>query len=427
MANSPHLASGWRSDIIGGLTTFLTVAYIVVVNPAILSTEGTGIPFSGALTATVFICFTMTLFMGLYAKLPFAIAPGMGINAFFTYTLILGEQIPWQTALGMVFWSGVIFLLISITPVRVAMVRAIPQNLRIAAAAGIGLFLSFIGLKNCGMIKAHPATLVAFGGVTEEVLIMIAGLVVIVGLFLQKRPYAMLGGITVATVLAIVSGKSQPPAELFQMPDFGSVFFQLDIWGALKWSLLPAIITLMCTDLFDSISTFIGVAHATGLVDENGEPKNLYRGLIVDSVATLSAGLVGTSAGTAYIESAAGIEAGGRSGRAAVVTALAFLPCFFLAGIAQAVPIYATAPVLLVVGFLMFRSATAIAWQRFEEALPAFLTIALIPLTFSITQGILWGFVSHIVCFVLADRRQDISIAMWGLGLAAALLLYLGH
>ncbi len=413
-------------ELIGGLTTFLTMSYIVIVNPAILSTSGTGMAFSGVLTATVMLCFSMTLFMGLFAKLPFGVAPGMGINAFFTYSLILGQNIPWQVALGMVFWSGVIFLVISVTPIRQAMVQAIPRNLRAGAAVGIGAFLSFIGLKNCGIIKAHPATLVSFGGISTEVIIAMAAIVVIVFLIKRHNPLAMLGGIFTATGLAWYAGMIQLPSQIFQIPDFESGFMKLDIWGAFKLSFLPAILALMCTDLFDSISTFVGVSQASGLVDSKGEPKNLYRGLIVDSFATMLAGPMGTSAGTAYIESAAGIQAGARSGLSSVVTACCFLPFLFLAPIAQMVPIYATAPVLIVVGFMMFRSVTEINWPRLEEGLPAFLTIILIPLSFSITQGILWGFISHIVCFVLAKRHKELPSTLWAMGTISALVLYFG-
>src|SRR5688572_2463341 len=280
-----------RTEAIAGVTTFFTMAYIVVVNPSILSTPGTGIAFSGALTATVLLCFTMTLLMGLYAKLPFGVAPGMGINAFFTFTIILTQGVCWQTALGIVFWAGVLFLLISITPIRETIAKAIPSELRIGTAAGIGIFLTFIGLKNAGLITGDPVTLVKLGKLDETTLIAILGMAVIVFLLIRGSSLAYLAGIFIVTVLALVRGHVQAPAQFFSPPDFHTVLLKLDILGALKLSLLPAIIAILFTDLFDSISTFMGVSHASGLLDEEGNPKNLRQGLIVDSVATFGAGL----------------------------------------------------------------------------------------------------------------------------------------
>lgn len=413
----------WRSEIFGGATTFLTMAYIVFVNPAILSTEGTGMPFAGVLSATVLLCFSMTLLMGLYAKLPFAVAPGMGINSFFAFSLILGEKIPWQTALGMVFWSGVLFLAISLTPMRVLLAKAIPHQLRIATAGGIGIFLAFIGLKNMGLITSDPATFVKFAGISETVLLSLTGLLLSAVLLRRKNPLAFLAGIFFITLIAALKGWIAPPSTVLAMPDFHSVFLQLDLWGALKLGLLPPIAALLFTDLFDSISTFIGVSHATGLCEPNGDPRNLRQGLIVDAWATLTAGLFGTSSGTAYIESAAGIEVGARSGRASIVTALLFLPCFFLAPLAQLIPIYATAPVLILVGGLMFRSLTALSTTSVEDTLPAYLTVILIPLTFSITQGILWGLLSHVILYTLVGRKNELSPMLVGVAIACVGLL----
>ncbi len=396
-------------EALAGVTTFVTMAYIVIVNPLILSTAGTGMSFEGVLTATVLISFSMTLFMGLYAKLPFAVAPGMGVNAFFALSLILGRQIPWQTALGLVFWAGVLFVVISVTPIRVKIANAIPLNLRLASAAGIGIFLTLIGLKNAGLVVADPITLVKLGKIDAKGIVTLIGFLITAELARRKNPFAYLAGIALITVTSASLGWISAPESWVGMPDFSSVFLQLDIWGALKLSLLPAILAVLFTDLFDSISTFVGVSHATGLVDKKGEPLRLKEGLVVDAFATLGAGLVGTSSGTAYIESAAGIESGGRTGLTAVFTALCFLPCFFLAPLAGCVPAYATAPVLLLVGASMFKTVKELNLGKMEDALPAFLTVLLIPLTFSITQGILWGLVAHSILYVLAGRRREIS------------------
>ena len=265
-------------DIVGGVTTFLTMSYIVVVNPAILSSPGTGIPFSGALTATVLVCFTMTLLMGLYARLPFGVAPGMGLNAFFTYTIIINGGVPWPIALGIIFWAGVAFLLVSATPLRERIAMAIPPSLRSATAAGIGLLLTFIGLQNAGFIAANPATMVGVGPLDHRALLTLAALIVSVWLGRRNNPFAYLAGIALVTVSAWIAGYVSPPASWFSAPDFSSVFFKLDVWGALQLALVPAMVTVMLTDLFDSLSTFIGVAEAANLVDGKGEPRNLRQG-----------------------------------------------------------------------------------------------------------------------------------------------------
>jgi AGZA family xanthine/uracil permease-like MFS transporter len=417
----------WKPDLIGGLTTFLTMSYIVAVNPAILSTEGTGMAFSGVLTATVLLCFSMTLLMGLYAKLPFAVAPGMGLNAFFTFTLVLGQGIPWNVALGIVFWGGIIFLIISVTQLREWIANAIPHSLRIGLSAGIGIFLAFIGLKNAGLIVADPVTLVKMGRLAVEQLLVVLGFFLTIWLLHKKNPIAFLAGIFFITAVSAMFGMTKWPDNFLSSPDFESVLFKLDILGALQLALIPAIISITFTDLFDSISTFVGVSQATGLVDKNGEPKNLRKGLFVDAMATMSAGLFGTSAGTAYIESTAGIEAGGRTGRSAIVTAFLFLPCLFLAPIFAMIPIYATSPVLVLVGILMLRGIFNLELKRFEDVIPVFLTMMIIPLTFSITQGIFWGFISHTFLYVLVGKKKQITKAMWVITAISVGLLWMSQ
>ncbi len=414
-------------EIVAGITTFLTMSYIVVVNPAILSTPGTGMPFSGALTATVLVCFTMTLLMGVYAKLPFGVAPGMGLNAFFAYTLIINGGIPWPVALGIIFWAGVLFLLISATPLRERIAMAIPPALRAATAAGIGLLLTFIGLQNSGFVAANPATIVGVGALDHRAILTLAALIVSVWLARRNNPFAYLAGIALVTVVAWTAGYVSAPAIWFSAPDFSSVFLKLDVVGALQFALVPAIITVMMTDLFDSLSTFIGVAHAANLVDDKGEPKNLRQGLIVDAFATLGAGLFGTSSGTAYVESIAGIRMGGRTGVTAVVTAFCFLPCLFIAPLASAIPNYATSAVLILVGVAMFQSVTRVEFDRLEIAVPAFATLILIPLTFSITQGILWGFILHAVLHAVAGKAREVTGAAWGLAAVSVVLLVIEH
>jgi len=401
------------------------MSYIVIVNPAILSSSGTGMPFTGVLSATVLVAFSMTLMMGLYARLPFAVAPGMGLNAFFTYTIVLQDKVPWQTALGIVFWAGILFLLISATPLRERNATAIPATLRLATAAGIGLLLTFIGLRNAGLIEPDAATMVRLGTIDYRSALLLVGLVTAVVMMRRENPLAFLSSIVVVALLSWALGYTKPPDQIVSLPDFSSVALELDVVGALRLSLLPAIVAILFTDLFDSLSTFIGVATAAGLTEPDGRPLNLRRGLIVDAFATLVAGLAGTSSGTAYVESIAGIRMGGRTWRASVVTALCFLPCFFVAPLAASVPTYATAPVLVLVGVAMFQMVSQIDFSRLEDALPAFVTLVLIPLTFSITQGILCGFVLQALLYACVGRAREVPVSLWLLAALSAVLLFL--
>jgi adenine/guanine/hypoxanthine permease len=425
VALRPGIPSDLRRDVIGGITTFVTMSYIVIVNPAILATPGTGMPFSGVLTATVLICAVMTLAMGLYAKLPFAVAPGMGLNAFFAFTVVIQHQVPWPVALGIVFWAGVLFLMLSLTPLRETVAMAIPVSLRAATAAGIGLLLTFIGLRSAGVVVADPATLVRVGILDHRAALLLLGVLIAAALMRREHPLAFLAAIGLVTAAAWLLGYERPPDRLVSMPDFQSAFLKLDAVGALKLSLLPTIVSIFFTDLFDSLSTFIGVSRAARLMEPGGRPLNLRRGLIVDAFATLGAGLAGTSSGTAFVESIAGIRMGGRTGRASVVTALCFLPCFFIAPLAAAVPGYATAPVLVLVGLAMFESVRDLDHSRIEQTLPAFVTIVLIPLTSSITQGILWGFLLHAILYAVVGRAREVGLVLWVLAALSAGLLIL--
>ena len=305
--------------------------------------------------------------------------------------------------------------------------RAIPPSLRFATAAGIGLLLTFIGLQNAGFVAPNPATMVGVGTLDYRALATLAGLAVIVILTRRNNPLAFLASILVCTAIGWIGGWVSPPDTWLSAPDFSSVFFELDPVGALQLTLLPAIITVMMTDLFDSLATFIGVAHAAKLLDQDGRPKNLRQGLVVDALATLGAGLFGSSSGTAYVESIAGIRMGGRSGLSAVVTGLCFLPCLFIAPMAAAVPTFATAAVLIMVGVAMFQMVTQVDFERLEIGVPAFATLVLIPLTFSITQGILWGFILHAALHALTGRAREVGVMIWALALISVGLLLLEH
>jgi AGZA family xanthine/uracil permease-like MFS transporter len=408
-----------QTEIIAGISSFLATSYIIVVNPSILSQAG--MPFSGVLTATVIVCFFSSLMMGLYARNPIIVAPGMGLNAFFTYTAVLGMGITWQVALGAVFWSGVVFLVLSVFNIRTFIVLAIPRPLRYAIAAGIGLFITLIGLINAKFIVHNPATILGIGQLTPALLTFLAGLLVTSIMLTRQVKGAILIGILFTTLAAYPIGRwwgVGPEAEMlvnwqgiFAAPDF-SLMFALDLKNSLQWAILPVIFAFVFTDMFDSISTFIGLAEAANLLDENGQPRNVKRALMTDAVATTLAGLVGSSPGTAYIESAVGIEAGGRTGLTAVVAAVLFLPFLFLAPLLSVVPAIATAPALVLVGIFMVGPVVKVNWMQLDDAIPAFLAMVLIPFSYSITQGIIWGFLSWTALKLATGKTKEITLAL---------------
>lgn len=407
-----------RTEILAGVSTFLATMYIIVVNPAILS--GAGLPFSGVLTATVLLSFLSSLMMGLYARNPLVVAPGMGLNAFFTFTAVKGMGISPEVALGAVFWAGVLFLILSLLNVRSALVRLIPKPLRYAISAGIGLFISLIGFENAHFIVANPVTLVSAAHLTDPaVLTFVVGLLLTAVLLIRNVPGAIVLGIVVTTLAALPIGRwwgGEVPLVQWQgliaAPDF-SLMGRLDLVGALRWTLWPVIFAFVFTDLFDSISTFVGVAEAANLTDEQGEPLRLNRSLLTDAVATTLAGLLGTSPGTAYIESAVGIAQGGRTGLTAIVAGSLFLPFLFLSPLLSVIPGIATAPALVLVGAFMMKPILKIDWDRLDEALPAFLALVLIPFSYSITTGIVWGFLSWTIVRLFTGRAREIPAGLW--------------
>jgi adenine/guanine/hypoxanthine permease len=418
-----------QTEVIAGISSFLATAYIVVVNPAILSQAG--MPFSGVMTATVLVCFFSSLMMGLYAHNPILVAPGMGLNAFFTYSAVIGGGVPWQTALGAVFWSGIFFLLLSVFNIRTYIVRAIPRPLRHAIAAGIGLFITLIGLANAGFIAKNAATIVGHAPLQPALIIFLAGLFLTAILLVRGVKGAILLGIFITTLLALSIGRVWGGTEklvtfqgLVAKPDF-SLLGKLDITGSLRFSVLPVIFAFVFTDLFDSLSTLVGLSEAAGLVDEKGEPRNIKQALVTDAVSTTLAGLVGSSPGTAYVESAVGIEQGGRTGLTAVVAAVLFLPFLFLSPLLGMVPAIATAPALVLVGAFMIRPVTKINWLQLDDAIPAFLAMALIPFTYSITQGIIWGFLSWTIMKVASGKTKELSPALLAIDVFCILALVL--
>ena len=407
-----------------GITTFLTMAYIIFVNPNILGSAG--MDKGAVITATILASAFGTLLAGLWANVPFAMAPGMGLNAFFAFSLVLGRQVSWQTALGVVFISGIVFLALTLLGVRKYIVAAIPLNLRLAIAAGIGLFITFIGLRTLGLIVDDPATLVTLGPLDVPVLLGLTGLLVIIVLEIRGVRGSILLGILTATLLGAATGQvGMPDAVISSPPGLTPVLFKMDLGGALQWGMWGAIFSFMFVDLFDSVGTIVACSYEAGLVAEDGSIAKLDRVLEADAVSTIAGALLGTSTTTTYLERGAGIAAGGRTGLANVVTAGLFLAALLFTPLIGMVPGFATAPALIVVGVFMFRNVARIDFRSFANGAPAFLTIILMPLTSSISMGLAFGFVTHIVASTAAGRARDIHPVMWFVGAFSVLEIVL--
>lgn len=409
-----------KTEILAGFTTFLTMAYIVFVNPAILSKAG--IDPGAAFVATCLAAAIGTAIMGLYANYPVALAPGMGLNAYFAFGVVLGMGHTWQVALGAVFLSGVIFLIISVLPIREAIINSIPHSQKLAIGAGIGLFLGLIGLKEAGLVVDHPATLVALGKVAAPTVLMaILGFLLIAILDYRKLPGAIIIGILVVTVLGIALGLSKFGGIVSAPPSLAPTFMQMDIRGALSLGLLAIVFAFLMVDLFDTAGTLVAVAPRAGLMDADGKLKRLGKALVADSTATIAGAALGTSTTTSYIESAAGIRVGGRTGLTAVVVAILFLLALFFAPLAGSVPAFATAPALVFVACVMASGLAKIDWEDITEFAPAVITAVMMPFTFSITNGIGLGLISYVIIKAGTGRVKDIHPITAAIALAFVL------
>jgi adenine/guanine/hypoxanthine permease len=400
-----------RQEMLGGLTTFVTMAYIIVVNPQILSL--TGMPADGVVFATCISAAVATLVMGLYANYPIALAPGMSLNAYFTYSVCMAMHIPWQTALAVVFCSGVLFLVLTVTRVREQIVNGMPDCLKHATAAGIGMFIAFVGLRNAKLVVANSATFVGLGSFADkEVQTACFGLALIFILMARKVPGAILLGIFGTALLGFVRGITAWPAAIVAMPHPSSTFLKLDLRGASHLGLLEVLFALLFVDLFDNVGTLVAVCEQGGFI-KNGKIPRVGRVLVADAVGTIFGSLTGTSTVTSYVESAAGVAAGARTGLSNIAVAALFLLATFCSPLATAIPGYATAPALILVGVLMSQSIAQIAWQEFSEAVPAFITILATPLTFSIATGLSLGLISYTVVKIAAGKIREINALVW--------------
>ena len=399
-----------KTEITAGFTTFLTMMYIVPVNAIIMSKAG--MPMEALITATALITIFSSILNGLWANTPIAMSVGMGLNAYFTFGLVLGMKVPWQTALGVVFLSGVLFLILSLTPLRVWIMRSVPHDLRRAISAGIGSFIAFIGLKSMGMVVANPAVLVGVGDFkSPTVLLGVLGLVLVFTFYSWKLKGAFILAVLVTAIVAWVSGIAAYPTEFFSMPaSVAPIAFELDIKGALTLSLFPVIITFLITDLFDSIGTLAGVGYRAGLFKDDG--KELQKTLEIDALASTCCAIVGVSTTTAFVESAAGVEEGGRTGLTAIVTGLCFVLTLFMMPLFKAIPENAIYPVLVMVGVLMFGELSHINFKDTAIAVSTFLIVLMMPLTFSITNGLAFGLISYVLIKLIKREFKDINFGI---------------
>jgi len=400
-----------RSEFLGGLTTFITMAYIVAVNPHMLAE--TGMPIEGVIFATCISAAVATLVMGLYANYPIAMAPGMSLNAYFTYVVCMQMHVPWQTALGVIFFSGVVFLILTVTRVREQIVNGIPDCLKHSTAGGIGMFIAFVGLRNAKLVVANPATFVSLGSFSNhEAQLALIGLAIMLILMTRKLHGAILIGVLLTTGIGILRGMTSRPTSIFSLPHPSGTWLQLDLKSALHLGLFEIIFVFLFVDLFDNVGTLVGVCEQGGFVKDGKIPR-VGRALVSDAVGTLFGSLTGTSTVTSYIESAAGVAAGARTGLSNVFTALFFLLAMFFAPLAAAIPGYATAPALILVGALMTESIGRVEWNDFTDAIPAFVTLLATPLTFSIATGLSLGLISYTLVKVAAGRFREISPVIW--------------
>jgi len=413
--------TNFRIEFVAGLTTFLTMAYIIFVNPAILSE--TGMDKNALIAVTCIVTAATTIITGLVANAPIAMAPGVGLNNFFAYLVVSGKM-NWQTALGVVFVSGVLFLLLTLLGLRKRIVEAIPTSLVSAIAVGIGLFITFIGLKNLGIIVKDEITFVSAGPLMLTILIGLSGLLVMIYLEIRKVKGALLAGILTATILAAVCKKIELPQQFISSHlDVTAIALKLDILSALKWGFFGSIFTLTFIDMFDSVGTLVACCHQANMVDEDGRIKGLDRLLSIDAVATVIGALLGTSTTTSYIESAAGIEQGGRSGLTSIVTGILFLLALLFVPIVAIVPLYATAPALIMVGLFMMKEVKKIDFTNLEEAFPAFIIIVMIALSYSISTGLAFGFISFTLIKIVSGKAKEIKPAMWVIAILSILFL----
>lgn len=404
-----------RTEIIAGITTFLTMAYILAVNPSIFGAlAAQGMPTDAVFTATALAAIVGCLVMSIYAKKPFGLAPGMGLNAFFVFTVCLGMGHSWQMALTAIFLEGILFILLTITNVRKLIVDAIPMNLKRAIGAGIGLYIAFIGLKSAGIIVSSDSTSVTLGPLSEHTAILaIIGLIITSVLVVLKVRGGMLLGILVTTIIGIPMGVTHFNGILSTPPSISSIFCQFEWSQIFSWDMVAIVFTFLFIDMFDTIGTVVGVSVKSGMVDEKGNVDGINKVLMADAVATVAGAMFGTSTTTTYIESASGVSEGGRTGLTSFTIAVCFAIALLFSPLFLAIPGAATGPVLFIVGVMMAAPVKEIDWEDYSEAIPAFVTMLLMPLAYSISDGIMLGMISYVVINALTGKFKKVSVTMW--------------
>lgn len=401
-----------RKEVIAGITTFLTMAYILAVNPSMLAE--TGMSAGGVFTATVVASAIATLVMAFLANLPVALAPGMGLNAFFTYTVVLGMGVSWQVALTAVLFEGLLFIVLSFFNVREAIINAIPSNLKKAVAVGIGLFIALIGLANANLVVSDAGTIIGLGALEGAALLAVIGLVITIILYALKVPGSILIGIIITTLIGIPMGVTNIPHnfKILSLPE-KPIFMQFDFSSVLTLKFFTIFFTFLFVDIFDTVGTLVGVTTQAGLTDKDGNIPKVKQALLADAVGTVAGAALGTSTVTSYVESTAGVAAGGRTGLTSVVTAGLFLLALFLSPLFLIVPSAATAPALIFVGFLMMKSVVGINFEDPAEGIPAFICIIVMPFAYSIAEGIVWGLIAYVLLKAVTGKFKDISIMSW--------------
>ncbi|HPZ28929.1 MAG TPA: NCS2 family permease, partial [Defluviitoga sp.] len=399
-----------KTEVLAGITTFMTMAYIIFVNPSILSDAG--MPYNGVFIATIVASILGTLAMAFLTNYPFALAPGMGLNAFFAYSVVIGLGVSWRAALGLVFIEGLIFIILSLTPVREALVNSIPMSLKTAISAGIGLFIAFIGLQNAKIVVADPSTLVRMGHLfSGPALIALLGLIITGILYSLKIKGALLLGIIISTILGLFNGVTPIPKGFIAIPklsDWSQVLFKLDLRSAFSFDMLGVMISFLFVDIFDTAGTLIGVSQQAGYLKEDGTLPKADKALLADAIATTGGALFGTSTVTTYVESAAGVSVGGRTGLTGIVVSILFFLSLFFQPIIAIVPSAATAPALIIVGVMMLSNIVKIQWDDFTEVIPAFVAMISMPLTYSVSNGIALGFITYPILKLFTGKGKEV-------------------
>lgn len=421
--------SSVSTELLAGLTTFVAMAYIIFVNPSIL--EASGIPREAAVAATLWSAALCSIAMGLFSNLPIGVAPGMGINAFFAFYVCGTMGLSWQTALGAVFVSGVVFLILTITKLRILIIKAVPDSIKAAVVVGIGMFLAIIGFSSAGIVVKSDATMVTLGHIGDgKVFLSIIGMILISILLAYRVKGALIYGILAITVLGMIFGLTPAPKSVgdvfsFDIPSFADTFMQMDVMGAINYGLITVIFTFTVVELFDNLCTLIGVTKDAGLMDKEGNVEGMEKALLTDSVGTMASAVLGTCTVTSYVESTTGIKEGGRTGLTAVVVGLFFFLAFVFAPLAGLIPAFATAPAIIIVGSMMMRNVKDINFSDITESIPAFLTIAMMPLSYSIGNGFGFGFISYCLIKTFTGHVKEISPVMWLISIMFVVSFYM--